>query len=1040
MDILPLILRLCLLMLVCTVLISGLGNDTDTQTLLAFKNEITRDPHQVMSSWNHSTHFCTWFGVTCSLRHQRVVTLDLGNHELVGTISPSVGNLSFLKVLNLSSNNYHGEIPQEVGRLSRLHHLDLSVNSLGGKIPLNLSKCENLTYLNVGYNALVGSIPFHLASLKNLVRLGLFNNNLTGTIPPWVGNYSSLTDLSVVSNSLHGSIPNELGQLSKLQHFQVGDNMLSGVIPSPLYNITSLSHFLVAKNQLHGSLPSNLGLTLPNLLYFYVDLNNFHGPIPNSLSNASNIQSLDFSSNDFTGSVPNLGSLQSLFRLNFEGNKLGYGGENDLSFITSLSNCTVLEVLSLDDNSLGGNLPESIGNLSTHLQFLSLGRNLFNGPLPTSIENLINLTVLSVENNSFSGSILFEMGKLQQLNQLLLNYNNFSGQIPSSLGNLTRLLYLHMNHNRLEGTIPPSLGNCKEMSELDISSNTLSGTIPKEVLTLSSLMHFSVATNSLSGSLPLEVGTLINLEELDVSDNNLSGTIPATLGSCVKLELLSMGGNLFYGPVPPSLEFLGGVQMINFSHNNLSGKIPEFLMNVSLLEYLDLSYNDFDGNVPKEGIFKNTSAISVLGNKKICGGIKELHLRVCNEDKVKRSGQPHSIRVIIIIAFGVLSFIVAAMSFIVAAICCSASCLRNFRKPNAAGNATANSSALDQWRLGASYLEIFNSTNGFSSECLIGSGSFGSVYKGVLSDQETFVAIKVLNLQQKGAANSFLAECEALKNIRHRNLIKVVTVCSSIDFKGNDFKALVYEFMPNHSLERWLHPNTGDRLSSRNLSFIQRLDIAIDVAFGLEYLHHNYEETIVHCDIKPSNILLDRDMTARVGDFGLARFLFNNSGDQSQSQTLSSGLKGSIGYIPPEYGVGGQVSTHGDMYSYGILLLEMFTGKMPTNEMFKDGLNLLDFVSMALPDRVSEIVDASLFSETDGIEKDGEIGEPGNIKESEEAPALSRRTTQWKRLDCLVSVLTIALSCCAPLPKDRTVVTDVVKKMIDVRHLFCRAP
>ncbi|KAL5703703.1 non-specific serine/threonine protein kinase [Ranunculus cassubicifolius] len=1015
-------------MLVRTVLISGLGNDTDRQALLAFKNGITQDPHNVMSSWNHSTHFCEWFGVTCSLRHQRVVTLDLGNHELVGTVSPSLGNLSFLQVLNLSSNNYHGEIPQEFGRLSRLHHLDLSINSFGGKIPLNLSKCENLSRLDVSYNALVGSIPFQLTSLNKLITLYLNKNKLTGTIPPWVGNYSSLRELSLFDNSLHGSIPNELGQLSQLYYFQVSSNMLSGVIPPPLYNITSLSFFLVAQNQHHGSLPSNLFLTLPNLLTFFVGGNNFHGPIPNSLSNASKIKKLDFFGNRFTGSIPhNLGSLQSLLQLGFGHNKLGYGGADDLSFITSLSNCTVLKVLSLDDNSLGGNLPESIGNLSTHLQSLMLGRNLVNGLLPTSIENLVNLTKLGVNENSFSGSIPFSIGKLQQLHQLSFFSNNFSGHIPSSLGNLTQLLYLHLSHNRLEGTIPPSLGNCKEMFELVLDSNKLSGTIPKEVLTISSLVHFSAADNSLSGSLPLEVGTLINLEYLNISENHLSGEIPIALGSYLKLEELDMGCNSFYGPIPLSLNSLRGIQTIDFSHNNLTGKIPEFLMNVSSLQSLDLSYNDFDGKVPEEGIFKNASALSVRGNKKLCGGIKELHLRVCNEEKVERSRQWLSRRVIIIIAF-------SGLSFIVAAICCSAYCLRKFRKPNAAGDATANSSALDQWRLGASYLEIFNSTNGFSSECLIGSGSFGSVYKGVLSDQETFVAIKVLNLQQKGATNSFLAECEALKNIRHRNLIKVVTVCSSIDFEGNDFKALVFKFMPNHSLERWLHPNTGDRLSLTNLSFIQRLNIAIDVAFGLEYLHHSSEETIVHCDIKPSNILLDRDMTARVGDFGLARFLFNNSGDQSESQTLSSGLKGSIGYIPPEYGVGGKVSTQGDMYSYGILLLETFTGKMPTNEMFKDGLNLYDFVSMALPDRVSEIVDASLFSETDKVEED-----PGNVNESEEAPALSRRTMQLKRLDCLISVLTIGLSCCAPLPKDRAVVSDVVKKMIDVRHLFCRA-
>ncbi|KAL5704069.1 non-specific serine/threonine protein kinase [Ranunculus cassubicifolius] len=988
-------------MLLHTVLVSGLGNDTDRQALLAFKNGITQNPHNVMSSWNHSTHCCEWFGVICSLHHQRVVTLNLLGHELVGTISPSVGNLSFLRVLDLSSNNFHGEIPQTFGRLSRLQSLNLSVNSLGGEIPQNLSKCENLTYLNVGSNALVGSIPFQLASLKKLSILYLHKNNLTGTIPPWVGNYSSLTSLSLKSNSLHGSIPNELGQLSQLQFFEVGDNMLSGVIPPSLYNITSLSFFLVAQNQLHGSLPSNLGLTLPNLLNFFVDLNNFHGPIPDSLSNASKIQILDFGRNGFTGSIPNnLGTLWSLIQLSLGSNKLGYGGADDLGFITYLSNCTVLEVLGLEHNSLGGNLPESIG--------------------------------LGVEENSFSGSIPFDIGKLQQLNALFLYSNNFSGQIPSSLGNLTQLIYLYLDNNRLEGTIPPSLGNCKVMFELFLTSNKLSGTIPKQVLTLSSLFQFSISNNSLSGSLPLEVGTLINLEGLDVSDNNLSGEIPATLGSCLKLETLDMGRNSFYGPIPLSLKSLRGIQAIDFSHNNLNGNIPEFLMNVLLLESLDLSYNDFDGKVPVEGIFKNASAISVRGNKKLCGGIKELHLRVCNEDKVERSGQSHSRSVIIIIAFGVLSFIVAA-------ICCSAYCLRKFRKTNAAGEATATSSALDKWRLGASYLEIFNSTNGFSSECLIGSGSFGSVYKGVLSDHETFVAIKVLNLQQKGAANSFLAECEALKNIRHRNLIKVVTVCSSIDFEGNDFRALIFEFMPNGNLEQLLHPKTNDRLSSRNLSFIQRVNIAIDVAFGLEYLHHSYEETIVHCDIKPSNILLDREITAHVSDFGLARFLFNTSGGQPETQTLSSGLKGSIGYIPPEYGIVRKVSTLGDMYSYGILLLEMFTGRRPTDEMFIDGLNLYDFVSMALPDRVLGVVDASLFSETHKVE-DADNGESGNVIESEEAPVLSRRTMQSRRRECLVSVLTIALTCCAPLPKDRTVVSDIVKKMIDVRDLFCRAP
>ncbi|KAL5710368.1 non-specific serine/threonine protein kinase [Ranunculus cassubicifolius] len=1025
MDFLPCLLRLCLLVLVHIAYISCSGNDTDRHALLAFKDGISQDPHHVMSYWNDSAHFCKWVGVTCSLRHhQRVVALNLRSHELVGVISPSVGNLSFLTSIDLSSNNFNGKIPQEFGRLSRLQNLNLSYNSLGGEIPFNLSTCTELSVLSISYNAFIGIIPPQLSSLKKLTHLNLDVNNLTGTIPPWIGNCSSLIHLSLARNTLHGSIPNELGQLSQLQYFRV---MLSGVIPPSLYNISSIQFFLVALNQLNGSIPPNVGRTLPNLVAFALDMNSFHGPIPNSLSNASNLQALDFEDNDFTGSVPtNFGSLQNLISLGFANNSLGYRRADDLNFITSLSNCTNMMYLSLASNHFGGVLPDSVGNLSTSLQTLAIRRNLIHGPLPTSIENLVNLTSLTVDGNLFSGSIPFGIGKLQRLHRLNLQENMLSGKIPSSLGNLTLLVYLYMGHNMLEGVIPPSLGNLKGLLEFNVSSNKLSGTVPKQVLTLSSLIFFDVANNSLSGSLPLEVGTLVNLEVLQVSENNFSGKIPNTIPSCLKLEKLFMGGNLFHGPIPPSFKDLREIQIIDFSHNSLSGKIPDFFTDVPFLVSLDLSYNDFEGGVPKEGIFKNASAITVRGNKKLCGGIKELHLPFCNEEEVERSRQFLSQRTVIIIAFGILSFIMVAIS-------CFICWLRAFRKTDV-GDATPRSS-LEKWQREPSYLEIFNSTNGFSSECLIGTGSFGSVYKGVLSNQDIVVAIKVLNLLQKGASKSFRAECDALKNIRHRNLIKIVAVCSSIDFEGNEIKALIFEFMPNGSLEQWLHSNTNGHQQSRVLSFAQRVNIAIDVAFGLEYLHHGYGETIVHCDIKPSNILLDTDMTAHVGDFGLARFLFTTADDQSETQTLSSSLKGSIGYIPPEYGMGGHVSTHGDMYSYGILLLEMFTGKRPTDEMFKENQSLYNFVSMAMPHDVLDIVDASLISET---QEDYENKETISLNEKDETLALSRKSMEWRREECLVAVLTIALSCCAPLPKDRSPLSKVINELIKVRELFCR--
>jgi serine/threonine protein kinase len=178
-------------------------------------------------------------------------------------------------------------------------------------------------------------------------------------------------------------------------------------------------------------------------------------------------------------------------------------------------------------------------------------------------------------------------------------------------------------------------------------------------------------------------------------------------------------------------------------------------------------------------------------------------------------------------------------------------------------------------------------------------GRFGAVYKAVLDVAALPVAIKVFNLEQHGAVKSFCDECEVPKIIRHRNLINVITLCSTIDYSGKEFKALIFEYMPNGSLEKWIHPTTygsGERL----LSLGQRINIAMDVAYALDYLHNRCVPALVHCDLKPSNILLDYDMTAHVADFGLTKFLNTSSSSvQHNSSTMSCGPIGSIGYIAP---------------------------------------------------------------------------------------------------------------------------------------------
>ncbi|XP_077237119.1 uncharacterized protein LOC143878764 [Tasmannia lanceolata] len=987
-----------------------LGNQTDQLALLSFKDQITHDPLGALSSWNTTFHFCEWQGVTCSRLHQRVTILDLSSKSLVGLISPYIANLTFLQRINLQNNSFYGEIPPDIGRLFRLQYLNLGQNSLGGEIPANLTYCSNLSVIRLTYNNLVGNIPVELGALSKLTFFAVGVNNLTGRIPPSFGNLSSLTVFSITRNNLEGRIPDELGQLTSLQGFQISSNKLSGTIPPQIYNFSSMYLIDVVDNQLYGSLPSDIGITLPNLQSFTVGMNQFTGSIPASLPNASRLTLLDVSQNDLSGTVPmNLGSLQGLIKLNVEVNMLGTTHDDDLKFLTSLSNCTSLEVLSISRNNLRGALPNSLVNLSSQLTALNMGENEIYGSIPSWIENLVSLATLGMDWNFFSGSIPVVITKLQSLQVLFLARNRLSGQIPSSLGNLTLLSELFLQENSLQGSIPLTLASCQQLRVLDLSQNNLNGIIPKPVLSLSQLTSLSIAQNSFIGSLPMEVGNLKNLRELEVSENNLSSEIPSTLGNCITLEYLYMDRNHFEGTIPSSLRTLKVIQDINLAYNSLSGEIPKFLAGFLFLQYLNLSFNDFKGETPAEGVFKNASAISILGNTKLCGGVSELQLPACPIHASQKKSSSPALKIIIPITATVLCLILLSCFFII---------WYWKRKPTLPRR---ESGKKDQY-LRVSYGELYKATDGFSSTNLIGTGSFGSVYKGTLDDKETVAAVKVLDLQRQGALKSFEAECNALRNIRHRNLIKILSSCSSMDFKGNDFKALVFEFMSNGSIEKWLHRKAEGKDSLRYLNLVERLNAAIDVASALDYLHHQCQMPLIHCDIKPSNILLDDDMSARVADFGLATFFSKAINSSSLNQTDSIGVKGSIGYVAPEYGIGGQVSSHGDVYSYGILLLEMFTGKSPTNEIFKDGLSLHKFAKMALSTRVLEIIDPLLLKEKE--EKD--------FTNKEKFCSELRNRIQ----ECLVSIITVGVSCSLETPTARKNMRDVTLEMNAIRDKF----
>ncbi|CAL1373552.1 unnamed protein product [Linum trigynum] len=994
------------------------SNITDRQALLEFKQAVTYDPDGALTSWNSSLHFCNWAGVTCSPK-QRVTSLILQGYNLQGTLSPHLGNLSFVRSIQLMYNSFRGGIPPQFGNLRRLRTLNLTYNPLGGAIPTNLTRCSLLRDLRIAAAGLVGKIPDEIGLLSNLEVIKIGTNDLTGPIPDSIGNLSRLQIFSVAYNHLEGQIPDTVARLSSISQFVVGVNRLNGTIPLSLYNLSSMTILTLVYNQFGGRIPHDIGFTLPNLVFYGNSLNWMFGPIPSSFCNASKLRDMNMNRNSLSGRVPDcLGSLPNLVYFNAAANNLGTNSSGDLEFITGLSNCSMLQELGVGMNNLGGSLPDSVANLSARLDQFDVSMNLIREEIPRGMENLIGLNKFDLSENSFTGRIPSYFGGFQNLQGLWMQGNQLSGEIPSSLGNLSQLNRLDISDNRLEGVVPLSLGSCRQLNLLDVSANKLTGNLPVEIFRLSSLsIGLNLSRNEFIGSIPNEIGNLTNVEVLDLSHNFLTGEIPETIGNFKSLKTLYLQQNSLSGSVPQALASLKAMERLDLSLNNFSGGIPPGLQDVQTMKYLNLSFNNLRGEVPTKGIFANVSGTFLMGNPMLCNGVSELHFPYCPTKARSRQKRAATVKLIMIIV------LVSTFSFI-----SILGLLLHYKSRRSKKKACDEDSALSHF-VRISYKDLCKATNGFSAENLIGSGGFGTIYKGVLEQIETPVAIKVLKIQDKRAHKSLLAECNALKNIRHRNLVRILTYCSSLDRQGNDFKALIFELMPNGSLEEWLH-------SDRNLSLTRRLNIAVDVASGLHYLHDLCENTIVHCDLKPSNVLLDVDMVARVGDFGLAKILSTGTaGSSSQRKSSTIGIKGTIGYAPPEYGMGVALSEDGDVYSYGILLLEMFTGRRPTNEMFKEGVNICDFVKAALPDAILSILDPSMFVPLLGPRNRGVVGRNA-MEVGTHGLEIEGMTLTESARDCLVSVLEIAVSCSTELPRERMKMADVVRKLTSIRDVF----
>ncbi|GAA0140615.1 hypothetical protein LIER_01925 [Lithospermum erythrorhizon] len=314
------------------------------------------------------------------------------------------------------------------------------------------------------------------------------------------------------------------------------------------------------------------------------------------------------------------------------------------------------------------------------------------------------------------------------------------------------------------------------------------------------LQKLDIGNNRLSGQILSSVGNLTVLNQLDLNSNRLDGEIPTSQGNCQRLTQLELSDNKSIGNIPKEIFQISSLALIlNLSDNHFSGQIPAEVKNLGQLGKLDLSHNEMSDKIPKGGIFADSNAVSFSGNNRLCGGIHELHFPRCRKTKQNKSSL-----IIIILVLSCSAFVGLAATLTLVIFCVNKGKKRIFQSES-------SEPSLRKSALKLTYAMLHKATEGFSSKNFLGKGSSGTVYKGFLHNGNKYSAVKVQNVQEQEGARSFHAECNALSKLRHRNLVKILSACSSIDFQRRDFKALVYDFLPNGNLERWLHPYVDEK-------------------------------------------------------------------------------------------------------------------------------------------------------------------------------------------------------------------------------------
>ncbi|XP_073144702.1 serine/threonine-protein kinase BRI1-like 2 [Henckelia pumila] len=928
-----------------------------------------------------------------------------------------------LEYVNLAFNNITGVLPENLFlHIDKLQFLDLSYNNITGSIAgLRIESCDSLLSLDWSGNQILGSLPASFSNCTNLNELIFTENSLNGEIPPAFGSLKNLQKLDLSHNHLTGWIPSELGSIcNSLLELKLSNNNFTGSIPTSFSSCSWLQVLDMTNNNLTGSFPDSILQSLGSLETLLLSNNMISGAFPSSISFCKKLRVVDFSSNLLSGNIPPdlCPGAASLEELRAPDNSL-FG-----QIPPQLSLCSQLKIIDFSINYINGSVPKELGNLE-NLEQLIAWYNSLEGDVPAELGKCKKLKNLILNNNHLSGKIPTELFNCANIEWISLTSNELSGEIPREFGFLSRLAVLQLANNSLTGQIPKELANCSSLVWLDLNSNQLSGEIPSRlgrqigakaltgILSGNTLVFVRNVGNScrgvgglleFSGIRPerlLQVPSLRScdftrlysgpvlslftryqtLEYLDLSYNQLRGKIPDGFGEMIALQVLVLSHNQLSGEIPASLGQLKNIGVFDASNNRLQGHIPDSFSNLSFLVQIDLSNNELTGQIPSRGQLSTLPATQYANNPGLCG----VPLPECQyndnptsdnptgngQERRKSAGSSWANSMVM----GILISLASVCILIVWAIAIRA------RRKEAEGarmlGSLQASHAATTWKIEKEkeplsinvatfqrelrklkFSQLIEATNGFSAASLIGSGGFGEVFKATLKDGSSVAIKKLIRLSCQGD-REFMAEMETLGKIKHKNLVPLLGYC-----KIGEERLLVYEFMEYGSLEEMLHgrPRNGQK---RILTWDERKKIGRGAAKGLCFLHHNCIPHIIHRDMKSSNVLLDREMDARVSDFGMARLI-----SALDTHLSVSTLAGTPGYVPPEYYQSFRCTAKGDVYSFGVILLELLTGKRPTDKEDFGDTNLVGWVKAKVREgRGMEVIDTELLCVTKGSEE-----------------------------------------------------------------------